>query len=297
MSSIDGVAFTRGPGMPGGLTVGAAGARTLAAALNKPVVGVHHMQAHALTALLTEPPATRPAFPFLTLLVSGGHTLLVLATSPFRFQILAVTRDEAVGNAYDKVARALGVPGWATLGPGAALEAFCKPMPAEDEATTVPRFTLGMTRHTDALSFTGPHTQVDRIISRAGGIEALGEEMRRDVAREFQREAVGQLVRKTRWALGQCQERGCIVRHVVVSGGVASNQYLRARLRDAVGEVALAFPPPALCTDNAVMIAWASMYRFLVGDLDDYGAAIRKTWSLEELEEPKAWSERGLPDV
>lgn len=298
MSSIDGVAFTRGPGMPGGLTVGSAGARTLAAALSKPTVGVHHMQAHALTALLTEPPAIRPAFPFLTLLVSGGHTLLVLATSPFRFKILATTRDEAVGNAYDKVARALGVPGWAALGPGAALEAFCEPMPAEKEETSVPRFKLGMTRHADALSFTGPHTQVDRIISRAGGIEALNEETRRDVAREFQREAVGQLVRKTRWALGQCQEQGHTVRHVVVSGGVASNQYLRARLRDAVGEdVALAFPPPALCTDNAVMIAWASMYRFLVGDIDGYDIAIRKDWSLEELEEPKAWAESKLTDI
>ena len=298
MSSIDGVAFTRGPGMPGGLSIGAAGARTLAAALNKPVVGVHHMQAHALTALLTEPPARRPAFPFLTLLVSGGHTLLVLATSPFRFKILADTLDIAVGNAYDKVARALGVPGWGTLGPGAALELFCGEMPSEQEDTSIPRFRHGMTRQPDALSFTGPHTQVDRIISRAGGLETLGEATRRDIAREFQREAVGQLVRKTQWALGKCTEHGHTVRHVVVSGGVASNQYLRARMRDAVGEdVVLAFPPPALCTDNAVMIAWASMYRFLVGDVDGYAVTIRKDWSLEELEEPKAWTERELKDI
>ncbi|VDC03612.1 unnamed protein product [Peniophora sp. CBMAI 1063] len=298
MSSIDGVAFTRGPGMPGGLTVGAAGARTLAAALNKPVVGVHHMQAHALTALLTEPSSSRPAFPFLTLLVSGGHTLLVLATSPFRFEILASTLDIAVGNAFDKVARALRVPGWATLGPGAALEAFCEPMPQENEDTTVPRFRHGMTRQSDAMSFTGPHTQVDRVISRAGGLAALSGETQKDLAREFQREAVGQLVRKTRWGLDQCKERGHIVKHVVVSGGVASNQYLRARLRDALGEgVILAFPPPALCTDNAVMIAYASLYRFLVGDTDEYNVAIRKDWSLEDLEEPNAWTESGLVDI
>lgn len=126
----------------------------------------------------------------------------------------------------------------------------------------------------------------------------MSEETRKDAAREFQREAIGQLVRKTQWALGECKAQGHVIRHVVVSGGVASNQYLRARLRDAVAEeVVMAFPPPALCTDNAVMIAWASMYRFLVGDTDQYTIAIRKDWSLEELEEPKVWAESGLTDI
>ncbi|CDO76685.1 hypothetical protein BN946_scf184677.g5 [Trametes cinnabarina] len=99
---VDGIAFTRGPGIPGCLSVCGNAARTLAAALNKPLVGVHHMQAHALTPLLTSPPSELPQFPFLTLLVSGGHTLLLLASSRTSFRILATTLDESIGNAYDK---------------------------------------------------------------------------------------------------------------------------------------------------------------------------------------------------
>ncbi|KAI0040638.1 glycoprotease [Auriscalpium vulgare] len=285
-TDVDGIAFTRGPGMRGCLGVGASAAKTLAAALDKPVVGVHHMQAHALTALLTEASAP-PTFPFLTLLVSGGHTLLLLATSRTEFRILATTPDESIGRVFDKVSRMLEIP-WTSLGPGAALEDFCRDAAVQEGSMTVPNLPRSMPG-VMGFSFAGLHSAVERFIRTQGGIGCLDESTRRALAAEFQRAAVGQLEEKVRLALKWSRGAGHDVRHVVVSGGVASNAYLRERLRLTVGDaslgspIALVFPPPALCTDNAVMIAWASMHRFLAGDVDEYSILVRPKWNIEEL--------------
>jgi len=284
---IDGIAFTRGPGMPGALTIGASAAKTLAAALDKPLVGVNHMQAHALTALLTSPVGSLPTFPFLTLLVSGGHTLLLLATSKTDFRILATTLDESIGRAYDKVSRMLALK-WSTLGPGAALEDFCSPMPNAKTDTSIPRFSVGMLNQQN-FSYTGLHSAVERVVTAAGGTQSINEFTRRDIAREFQRAAVGQLAHKMKVGIRWCRKNGHEIRHVVVSGGVASNTYLREQLSEAATQesphvpISLVFPPATLCTDNGVMIAWASMHRFLATDYDDYTIGIKPNWSIEDL--------------
>ncbi|THH17878.1 hypothetical protein EW146_g3030 [Bondarzewia mesenterica] len=253
--------------MTGCLGVGASAAKNIAAALNKPLVGVHHMQAHALTALLTSPPADLPSFPFLTLLVSGGHTLLLLATSLTSFRILATTPDESIGRVFDKVSRMLTLP-WSSLGPGAALEEFCLPVADEpthgpDTDELVPPLPIAMPG-TLAFSFSGLHSSVERFMTSHGGSEALDVGTKRALARAFQRAAVGQLEDKVALALKWCARKGF---------DNASPDL----------PMSLVFPPPSLCTDNAVMIGWASMHRFLAGDFDEYSIATRPKWSIEEL--------------
>ncbi|KAI0633907.1 glycoprotease [Trametes polyzona] len=288
VNEVDGIAFTLGPGIPGCLSVCGNAARTLAAALNKPLVGVHHMQAHALTPLLTSPPAERSEFPFLTLLVSGGHTLLLLASSKTSFRILATSLDESIGNAYDKVARLLDIP-FAGTSPGAALERFCASESAEGEGEEVPE--IRMPRPMPgrlAFSYTGLHSTIERFVDANRG--TLDARTRLGLARSFQRAAVRQLEDKLVLGMRLLARRGVHVKSLVVSGGVASNSFLRERLRACLDaespdeRIDLVFPPPSLCTDNAVMIAWASMDRFLSGDTDAYSIESRPKWSLEELD-------------
>ncbi|KAG0698858.1 glycoprotease family-domain-containing protein [Suillus ampliporus] len=283
---VDGIAFTRGPGIGGCLSVGSNAAKSLAAALNKPLVGVHHMQAHALTPLLTTPTADLPQFPFLTLLISGGHTLLLLASSLTSFQILATTADASIGRAFDKVARALGLS-WGTRGPGAALEELCRMNNEELEPLPdIQPFSVPMPGKL-AFSFASLQSSVDRYISLTE--EPLSTSHKVALARAFQTAASRQLCAKLILGLQKLELKGVKVRDVVVSGGVASNVFLRERLLatldgyDSDERISLHFPPPELCTDNAAMIAWASMHRFIGGDYDDYTVDLRAKWSIEEI--------------
>jgi len=287
MSSIDGIAFTRGPGMPSSLAVTAHAAFALSAALNKPLVGVHHMQAHALTPFLTQPSDELPQYPFLTLLVSGGHTLLLLATSNTSFKILATSVDESIGWAFDRVARSLGIPPTAK-GYGAALEAYCTRDAEDTEIPDIPTLSISLPNQM-AFSYTGLFSRINMVVQKSGGTEALNDATRLALARAFQITAVAQLEQKLAIALRECRKQGIPIRHLVVSGGVASNAFLRQRLRiclDAANPespVKLVFPPPSLCTDNAAMIAWASMHRFTAGDFDTLPLDLRAKWSLEDL--------------
>ncbi|KAL4080997.1 glycoprotease family-domain-containing protein [Scleroderma citrinum] len=283
MQDIDGVAFTRGPGIGGCLSVGSNAAKTLAAALNKPLVGVHHMQAHALTPLLTTPIDQLPEFPFLTLLISGGHTLLLLATSKTEFRMLATTADESIGRSFDKVARLLGLD-WGTKGLGATLEEFCRKDIAD--LPDVGPFSVPMPGKL-AFSYSCLHSSIERYIASAK--TPLTESHKVALARAFQDAAARQLCAKLVLGLKQLSMKDIKPKHVVVSGGVASNSFLRARLREALDEyspdekVGLVFPPPELCTDNAAMIGWASMHRFLMGDYDDYTIDLRAKWDIREI--------------
>ncbi|RDX47115.1 glycoprotease [Lentinus brumalis] len=287
IGEVDGIAFTRGPGIPGCLSVCGNAARTLAAAVNKPLVGVHHMQAHALTPFLTSPADALPTFPFLTLLVSGGHTLLLLATSPTAFRILATSLDESIGNAFDKVAKLLQIP-YSGRAPGAALERFCTSGPAVGDEDIPEIHMPRPMRGRLAFSYTGLHSTVERFLDARRG--EIDERTKLGVARSFQKAAVGQLEDKLVLGMRECAQKGIRVRHLVVSGGVASNSFLRERLRACLDtespdeRVELVFPPPHLCTDNAAMIGWAAMDRFLAGDTDPYSIESRPKWSLEELE-------------
>ncbi|KAF8348115.1 Gcp-like domain-containing protein [Amanita rubescens] len=251
VKDIDGVAFTRGPGIGGCLSVGSNAAKSLAAALGKPLIGVHHMQAHALTPLLTTWP-NPPRFPFLTLLVSGGHTLLLLAKSSTSFKILATASDESIGRAFDKVSRVLGL-NWTAHGPGAALEQFS----AEDHSLgdctpdPIPPFPRPMPGRL-AFSYASFHSHAERYIFGRG-------------ARAFQEGAVSHLLDKLSLGLGWCRTQD-----------VKASEGLRP-------EITFVYPPPELCTDNAVMIGWASMTRFLAGDHDDYTIDLRPKWSIEDV--------------
>ncbi|QRV93877.1 glycoprotease/Kae1 family metallohydrolase [Ceratobasidium sp. AG-Ba] len=314
VQDIDGIAFTRGPGMPGCLAVGANAARTLAAALDKPLVGVHHMQAHALTALYTSQPP--PSYPFLTLLVSGGHTLLLLAHSRTSFEIMATTRDDSIGNAFDRVATLLNVPWSRERSAGASLEAFALGAPELSAPFPIPMsgklaFSYSglissvrayiLTRSDPEMTIDPPQTFADPFLKhpptpeRAAmqerirrTVEIMSLQERKSIAAAFQRAAVGQLEAKLRLGLKECLRKNVHPGSIVVSGGVASNSYLRARLRcvvesDTEAGIRLVFPPPALCTDNAVMIAWASLERFQGQDYDELSANIRPTWSIEDI--------------
>ncbi|KAL1696210.1 glycoprotease family-domain-containing protein [Schizophyllum commune] len=285
LSELDGIAFTRGPGMGGCLGVCTNAGKAIAAALDKPIVGVHHMQAHALTALFTSPKGTPVKFPFLTLLISGGHTMIVLATSLNSFEILADTRDSAIGRAFDKVARSLEIESGDTH-LGAALEAFCSEDSTESASSGPPlKFSRCMPGKL-AFSYGGLHSQVDRYLENHGGVQNLDVDHRRVVARAFQEAAAEQLAEKLKLALDQCLRRGLQVGDVVASGGVASNTYIRRKLHALVKKydgVAVNFPPPSLCTDNAVMIGWASLHRFRAKDYDDYSINPMSKWSIEDL--------------
>ncbi|KAM5535095.1 hypothetical protein V8D89_011181 [Ganoderma adspersum] len=267
------------------------------------------LQAHALTPFLTSPPSSCPSYPFLTLLVSGGHTLLLLATAPTAFRILATTADEAIGNAFDKVAKLLQIP-YAGTAAGAALERFCatgsgsvsRPHAAVGEGEgeqerdvdeiPMPRTMRGRL----AFSYTSLHSAVERFVHAHRG--DLDERTKLALARSFQKAAVGQLEEKLVLGMRKCAQEGITVRSLVVSGGVASNAYLRERLRACLDqecpdeEISLVFPPPSLCTDNAAMIAWASIDRFMAGDTDDYMIETRSRWSLEDLEREEAGPSR-----
>ncbi|KZS98357.1 glycoprotease [Sistotremastrum niveocremeum HHB9708] len=293
VNDIDGIAFTRGPGMGGCLSVASNAAKTLAAALNKPLIGVHHMQAHALTALLTSSKDDMPHFPFLTLLVSGGHTMLVLARSVNNFETLCNTVDISIGNVYDKVFRLLALPPHPDqLGPGAALERFCNENSSID--LTIPQFAIASPGQRQ-FSYAGLLSAVQYEINRRlgnhdSGPGELSHEDKVAIARGFQNAAAAQLEEKLGLVLDVCIRRGLLVKHLVMSGGVASNEYVRNTLRtflqtsarEEARDVTLCCPPAQLCTDNAVMIAWASMHRFLNHDHDDYTIDLRPTWSIEE---------------
>jgi N6-L-threonylcarbamoyladenine synthase len=220
--------------MPGCLSVGLNAAQTLAAVLGKPIVGVHHMQAHALTPMLTSPEPDVPQFPFLTLLVSGGHTLLLLATSLTSFRILATTADESIGHAFDRVSSKLNIP-WAGIGPGAALEHFCATEYAGEELPYIKLPLPDSMQGKLAFSYSGLHSAVLRYVSDRDGIQNLDLPTKLALARAFQVAAISQLEEKLALGLKWCDRQNMRIVHVVVSGGVASNTYLRERFVSCSG--------------------------------------------------------------
>lgn len=258
------VAVTRGPGLVGSLLVGVAAAKALAWARGLPLVGVHHLVAHVYAAFLdgTEPPSPEEVLPAVCLLVSGGHTHLFLMEEGPRFTLLGRTRDDAAGEAFDKVARLLGLPypGGPALerlaagGDGAAI-AFPRGLPGPETG----RGSGAAGRELD-VSFSGLKTAVAQYLERerAAGTEPVAA----DVAASFQRAAVDVLVARA----GQALERTG-VRHLIAAGGVAANGELRRSLAELATRrgVRLLVPPPSLCTDNAAMVAGAGCHLWRAG--------------------------------
>jgi N6-L-threonylcarbamoyladenine synthase len=244
LSAIDVVAYTRGPGLAGALLVGAGVACALAAALAKPALGVHHLEGHLLSPFLADDP---PRFPFVALLVSGGHTQLLHVEDVGRYVLLGDTIDDAAGEAFDKSAKLLGLgyPGGPAL---ARLAAFGDP-----DSYSLPRPLVR--RDSLDFSFAGLKTAVR---THAARLDSTCEQARADLAASTQEAIVDVLVRKSMAALAAT---GCD--RLVVAGGVGANEELRARLRRECEQrgARLHFPEPALCTDNGAMIALAAAMR------------------------------------
>lgn len=267
LRELDVVAYTRGPGLAGALLVGAGLACALARALDRPVLGVHHLEGHLLSPFLGEDP---PVLPFIALLVSGGHTQLMRVDRVGRYELLGETIDDAAGEAFDKAAKmmGLGYPGGPAL---ARLAAY-----GNAAAFDLPRPLL----HSGNLdfSFAGLKTAVMTQVRRLGG--NVCEQDRADLAAATQQAIVDVLVSKSLRALRQTH-----LGRLVVAGGVGANAELRRRLTDACDEVGVRvhYPAPAFCTDNGAMIALAAAMRLHSGCEQagrDYAFDVRPRWAL-----------------
>ena len=272
LRDCDAVAVTAGPGLIGGVMAGVTCAKGLAAAAGLPLVGVNHLAGHALTPRLTD----GTAYPYLVLLVSGGHCQFLRVDGPEGFARLGGTIDDAPGEAFDKVARLLGLP--QPGGPAVEAEAACA-----TGTVRLPRPLLD--RPGCDMSFSGLKTAVlrarDRAVTDAGG---LPRAFRADLCHGFQDAVAAVLAEKSRRALAAAPGVGAFA----VAGGVAANGVLRAALARVAAGAGIAFvaPPPALCTDNAAMIAWAGLERFEAGGRDDMTLAARPRWPLDRAAAP-----------
>ncbi len=267
-SSLDGVAYTAGPGLIGALLVGAGFARSLAYAWGRPAVGIHHLEGHLLAPLLEPVP---PAFPFLALLVSGGHTQLVDVAGLGQYRILGETLDDAAGEAFDKTAKMLGLP----YPGGAALAQLAET--GRSGRFNFPRPMLD--RPGLDFSFSGLKTAA--LVALRG--RALDQETRADVARGFQEAVVDTLAEKSRRALKATGHR-----RLVVAGGVGANLSLRERLKEITHGVGaqLYFPRAEFCTDNGAMIALAGCLRLAAGARQGLALSARANWELGEVGSP-----------
>jgi len=269
---LDGIAYTAGPGLVGALMVGATLAKGLARGWGLPVLGVHHMEGHLLAPMLED---DAPEYPFVALLVSGGHTQLVRVDGLGRYRMLGESLDDAAGEAFDKAAKMLGEPypggpHIARLAEKGDPDRFAFPRPMTNRP--------GLD-----FSFSGLKTHTLATVEKHGGRDNLNERTRSDIARAFQSAVVDTLVIKCRRALGQ--ER---LERLVIAGGVSANRQLRKRLKAALAEVGgrVFYPAPRYCTDNGAMIAYAGCQRLLAGDRDGLDSGVRPRWPMEELSVP-----------
>jgi len=262
LTHVDGIAYTEGPGLAGALLVGAGMARALAYALDIPAVGVHHLEGHMLSPLISDTP---PAFPFVALLVSGGHTQLMRVSGVGRYQLLGETLDDAAGEAFDKTAQLLGLgypggPALSRLAAGGDSDRFSLPRPMLNSGDF-------------DFSFSGLKTAVLTLVRKQGLAQAA------DIAAAFQAAAVDVLVDKS---LAACRHSS--VSRLVVAGGVGANARLREQLtRKAVARgIEVFYPRLEFCTDNGAMIAFAGAQR-LTHAPQDLGFPVRPRWELATL--------------
>ena len=269
LDDLDGIAYTRGPGLAGALLVGASVANALGFALGKPVIGVHHMEGHLLSPLLADP---KPEFPFVALLVSGGHTQLFEVAGVGRYRLLGDTKDDAAGEAFDKTAKLLGLP----YPGGPALARLAQN--GRDGAVSLPRPMLA-SGDLD-MSFSGLKTAALLLVRREREAGTLDDSRRADIAREFERAIVDVLAAK---ALAALDATGCT--RLVVAGGVGANRELRARLAatTAARGAQVFFPDLEFCTDNGAMIALVGALRLAGGAPAGCSFSVLPRWELASL--------------
>ena len=266
LDDIDAIAATAGPGLIGGVMVGLVTAKALAMASDKPLIAINHLEGHALSPRLAD---ASLEFPYLLLLVSGGHCQLLVVEAAGRYRRLATTIDDALGEAFDKSAKILGLgyPG------GPALERLASEGNAK--AVRLPRPLLGSAE---------PHFSFAGLKSAVMRAHQTGEHRDADIAASFQQAAIDCVIDRTTRAIEGAGE----VAALVVAGGVAANNAVRAALETLAAKSGLRFvaPPLPLCTDNAAMIAWAGIERLRMGQNDSLDFAPRPRWPLDETAEP-----------
>jgi N6-L-threonylcarbamoyladenine synthase len=264
-SDLGGIAYTAGPGLIGALLVGAAVGRALAVALDIPAVAVHHMEGHVLAPLLEANP---PDFPFIALLVSGGHTMLIEVRGIGRYRLLGETLDDAAGEAFDKTAKLLGL-GY----PGGPALAKCA-QGGNPKTFTFPRPMTG--RPGLDFSFSGLKTHTRNLWAK----HATEKNALQDIAAGFQDAVVDTLVIKCRRAMQQTRSS-----HLVIAGGVGANLALRSALTQAGQKFGwgVSYPRIEFCTDNGAMIAFAGYHRLLAGEHEPDVIAARARWPMDEL--------------
>jgi len=273
LEQLTGIAYTRGPGLIGALMVGSSVARSLAFALQIPSIGVHHLESHMMAVMLEN---EKPEYPFVTLLVSGGHTLLLLAKTFGSYQILGETVDDAAGEAFDKTAKLLGLaypggPLLAQLAKQGNATRFHFPRPMLDQPNC-------------DFSFSGLKTSVANLVQQEGvrtqrETSILDEKTKADIACAFEDAVIETLIKKSERALNKthCQQ-------LVIAGGVSANEKLRQRATALASKnIRVFFPRLAFCTDNAAMVAYNGFLRLLRGERDTVGCDVKARWSIEEI--------------
>ncbi len=269
--SADAVAYTAGPGLAGALLVGAAFARSLAWAWQVPALGIHHMEGHLLAPMLE---AEAPSFPFVALLVSGGHTQLVRVSGVGGYEMLGESLDDAAGEAFDKTAKLLGLgypggPALAALAERGDPDRFSFPRPMTDRPGLDFSFSGLKTFASTTLRRETEHTPPDRL-----------EQLHADVARAFEDAVVDTLAIKCRRAVEQTRSAA-----LVMAGGVSANRRLRARVDRLMTQLGgrAYYPRAELCTDNGAMIAYAGWQRLRAGQQETLGFGIRPRWPMRAL--------------
>lgn len=277
---LDAIAVTAGPGLIGGVIVGLTTAKTIASVFQKPFLAVNHLEAHALTIRLTNP----IPFPYLLLLVSGGHCQILLALGVGKYQKLGQTIDDALGEAFDKVAQMLGLeyPG------GPKIEELAKIGDKNKYQFSKPLF--GIKEHSCNFSFSGLKTAVRRLIEKLTGCEydhfssasKLSSEQIADICASFQKIVGETLIDRLKNSFELIAKLGIKIDNLVIAGGVAANQYLYREISDFCQEYhlqALA-PPIKLCTDNAAMIAWVGIEKLQLGLVDNLDFSPKAKWEM-----------------
>lgn len=270
LQNVDGIAYTSGPGLVGALLVGASCARAMAFALDIPAIGVHHMEGHLLAPMLEEQP---PEFPFVALLVSGGHTQLVRVDGIGRYALLGESIDDAAGEAFDKTAKMLGLrypggPEIAKLAEQGVSGRFKLPRPMTDRP--------GL-----EFSFSGLKTSVLNQWHKCRAAADDNEQSKADLALAFEQAVVDTLTIKCRRAL---EQEG--LQRLVIAGGVSANTALRQSLEQMLAELngEVFYARPRFCTDNGAMIAYAGCQRLLAGQHENLAISARARWPMVELE-------------
>lgn len=271
LQDMDAIAVTGGPGLIGGVIVGVMAAKAIAAVLQKPFIAVNHLEGHALTTRLTND----VAFPYLLLLVSGGHCQLLVVEGVGKYRKLGGTLDDALGEAFDKTAKMLGLgyPG------GPAIEQLAK----QGDASRY-RFSIPLQGRTDSnFSFSGLKTAIRQEILALDAQGKMSEQVKADMCASFQATVAETMRDRLQHGLRKFTAEYPDARRFVVAGGVAANHYLREALTDiAAGhDMELIVPPVKLCTDNAAMIAWAGLERFRLGLVDTLEYEPRARWPLD----------------